>query len=136
VVSIWDGDNKKRLAQLTGYPAGISALAFSGDGSLLAIGSSYTFEDGEKQHPQDQVCVCVRERESWPALFPFPSENRADFFAQRAENGRVGLGSRALWGLTSAARKRVLDSTASLRDSSFRNPQSHTHYPLPLLLFA
>ena len=30
--------------------AGISSLAFNFDGSLLAIASSYTFEEGEKEY--------------------------------------------------------------------------------------
>lgn len=44
VVSIWDGEHKKRLAQFTGYPTSIAALAFNLAGNLLAVASSYTFE--------------------------------------------------------------------------------------------
>ena len=39
-VNMWDGFNKKRLCQFHRYPAPVSALAFSGDGSSLAIGCS------------------------------------------------------------------------------------------------
>jgi cell cycle arrest protein BUB3 len=54
-VSLWDGANKKRLAQLRAYPTSIAALAFSHDGSTLAIASSYTYEEGEKEHPEDNI---------------------------------------------------------------------------------
>lgn len=57
LVSVWDGENKKRLYQFRNYPAGISSLAFNFDGSLLAIASSYTFEEGEKDHPADQIFI-------------------------------------------------------------------------------
>lgn len=46
-VNIWDGFNKKRLCQFHRYPTSIASLAFSSDGSMLAIASSYLFENGE-----------------------------------------------------------------------------------------
>ncbi|KAJ3208690.1 hypothetical protein HDU67_006596 [Dinochytrium kinnereticum] len=49
VVNLWDGYNKKRLKQFPRYPTSISALAFSPDGRTLAISSSYSFEEGEKE---------------------------------------------------------------------------------------
>lgn len=58
VVSMWDGGNKKRLWQTpTPFPSSIAALAFSDDGRLLAIASSYTFEQGDVQHPPDAIYV-------------------------------------------------------------------------------
>jgi cell cycle arrest protein BUB3 len=57
VVNVWDGENKKRLAQFTKYPTSISSVAFSEDATLLAISSSYTFEEGERDHPPDQIFV-------------------------------------------------------------------------------
>ena len=48
-VNIWDGDNKKRISHLRKYPTSISALDFNHDGSVLAIASSYTYEEGEKE---------------------------------------------------------------------------------------
>jgi len=57
LVNIWDGGNKKRLCQLHPYPTSISSMAFSHDGSLLAIASSYTFEEGDRPHPEDNVYV-------------------------------------------------------------------------------
>lgn len=49
-MNIWDGENKKRLCQFRKYPTSISALAFSEDGATLAIASSYTYEEGEKEY--------------------------------------------------------------------------------------
>jgi cell cycle arrest protein BUB3 len=49
VVNIWDGANRKRVIQLKKYPASVAALAFSEDGNTLAVASSYTFEEGEKE---------------------------------------------------------------------------------------
>lgn len=49
VVNIWDGFNKKRLRQYPRYPSSIASLSFSCDGSMLAVASSYTFEEGEKE---------------------------------------------------------------------------------------
>ena len=58
-VNIWDGYNKKRLCQFhrsvgefkireqcstIRYPTSIASLAFAGDGSVLAIASSYMYE--------------------------------------------------------------------------------------------
>jgi len=56
-VNIWDGQNKKRLCQFHKYPASIASLAFNADGSYLAIASSYTFEEGEKDHAPDSIFI-------------------------------------------------------------------------------
>lgn len=57
VVNIWDKENKKRLTQLAGYSSSIAALAFSKDGTSLAIAVSYTFEKGDISHPDDQIHI-------------------------------------------------------------------------------
>lgn len=56
-VTMWDGNNKKRLATLPHLPTSIAALAFNHDGSKLAIAASYTFEEGDREHPADAVYV-------------------------------------------------------------------------------
>lgn len=54
-VFTWDGENKKRVGHYGGYGTSIAALAFNFDGSLLAVAASYTYEEGEKEHPTDAV---------------------------------------------------------------------------------
>jgi cell cycle arrest protein BUB3 len=60
-VNVWDGANRKRLTQFEPYPTSIAALSFSSDGSLLAVASSYTFEEGDfdakQKQPEDAVYV-------------------------------------------------------------------------------
>lgn len=57
-VNIWDGFNKKRLCQFHKYPTSISSLAFSPDGSALAIAASFMHEtDDVKDIPQDSIFI-------------------------------------------------------------------------------
>ena len=53
----WDGLNKKKLTVLPQFATSIAALAFNHDGTELAIASSYTYEDGEREHPRDEIFV-------------------------------------------------------------------------------
>ncbi|CAM9398947.1 unnamed protein product [Chrysoparadoxa australica] len=57
LVNVWDIANKKRLAQFRGFPTSIASLDFNHDGTLLAIASSYTFEEGDKEHPSDTIWI-------------------------------------------------------------------------------
>jgi len=57
LVSVWDGEKKKRVCQFSRYSTSIAALAFSPDGGHLAIAASYTFENGEKEHLPDAIFV-------------------------------------------------------------------------------
>jgi len=67
IVNVWDGQNKKRLFQYRRYPTSIAALAFSQDGTTLAIASSYTFEEGAKDHPEEQIFIrSINELEVMP----------------------------------------------------------------------
>lgn len=56
-VFLWDGLNKKKLTTIPSFPTSISSMAFSGDGTEIAIASSYTFEEGDREHPQDEIFV-------------------------------------------------------------------------------
>lgn len=57
-VNVWDGNNKKRLTQISRYPTSVAAMAFNSEGSLLAVAASYTFEQGEKEGlPKDAIYV-------------------------------------------------------------------------------
>ncbi|XP_048548116.1 mitotic checkpoint protein BUB3.2-like [Triticum urartu] len=56
-VNVWDGTNKKRLYQYSKYASSIAALSFSKDGHLLAVASSYGYEEGEKPHEPDAIFI-------------------------------------------------------------------------------
>lgn len=56
-VMLWDGLHKKKLTTLPQFPTSIAAMAFHPNGSELAIASSYTFEEGEREHPHDEIYV-------------------------------------------------------------------------------
>ena len=61
-VSIWDHKVKKRLRQYTRYAAPVAALAFSPDGSRLAVGASYTWDEGEEgARTAERPALFVRE---------------------------------------------------------------------------
>ena len=47
VVFVWDAAQKKKVSQVASYNNSIASLAFSADGSRLAIAASYTHEEGE-----------------------------------------------------------------------------------------
>lgn len=47
-VCVWDAYAKKRLWKLNPFDTSVSSLDFSADGTLLAIGASYTYDDGLK----------------------------------------------------------------------------------------
>ncbi|XP_074928589.1 mitotic checkpoint protein BUB3 isoform X1 [Chelonoidis abingdonii] len=56
-VNIWDPFNKKRLCQFHRYPTSIASLAFSNDGTTLAIASSYMYEMDDIEHPEDGIFI-------------------------------------------------------------------------------
>lgn len=59
-VNIWDGFNKKRLCQFHHYDTSISALAFSNDGSMMAVGCSYLDELEKPPEPCPEPSIFVR----------------------------------------------------------------------------
>lgn len=56
-MNIWDPFNKKRLCQFHRYPTSIASLAFSNDGTTLAIASSYMYEMDDIEHPEDGIYI-------------------------------------------------------------------------------
>jgi len=69
VVNIWDGDHKKRICQFPPYNTSIADVDFNADGSLVAIASSYTWEQGDKERPADQIWIRrVKESECKPKV--------------------------------------------------------------------
>ncbi|KAH9059185.1 WD40 repeat-like protein [Lactarius vividus] len=61
-VSIWDHKVKKRLRQYPRYTSPVAALAFSADGTRLAVGASYTWDEGEEgARSAERPALFVRE---------------------------------------------------------------------------
>ena len=57
-VNVWDGQNRRRISQMPQFPTSVAAIAFNDPGKLVAIASSYTFEEGEKNPPPlDQIFI-------------------------------------------------------------------------------
>jgi len=56
-VITWDGNNKKKLTTIAKLPTSIACVAFKEDGSEVAMASSYTFEEGERDHPREEIYV-------------------------------------------------------------------------------
>lgn len=66
-VNIWDGFNKKRLCQFHRYPSSIASLSFSHDGTVLAIASSYMYEDDAENFAEDMIFIRhVTDQETKP----------------------------------------------------------------------
>ncbi|KAI4880734.1 hypothetical protein NFI96_004430 [Prochilodus magdalenae] len=96
-VNIWDPFNKKRLCQFHRYPTSIASLAFSNDGSLLAIASSYMQEQGDISHPADAIYIRqVTDAETKPntALDRALDSQRVEDYEEFGFSGNVGTGSR------------------------------------------
>ncbi|KAJ3041908.1 mitotic spindle checkpoint protein Bub3 [Rhizophlyctis rosea] len=71
VVNMWDGFNKKRLRAFPKYETSIASLSFNSDGNLLAVAASYTFEEGEKDHPPDSIFIKpMVEADTKPKVMP------------------------------------------------------------------
>ncbi len=77
MVNIWDGFSKKRLCQLHPYPSSIAALAFNHSGTLLAIASSYTFEQGEKEYEKRARLSSLHNAVAHPSHAPDTTVIRA-----------------------------------------------------------
>ena len=56
-VQTWDGERKKRLHKFPSYATSVAALSFNSQGTNLAVAASYTWEQGEKDHPLDAIFV-------------------------------------------------------------------------------
>lgn len=56
-VVTWDGNNKKKISSLVKLPTSVACLAFNKNGTELAMASSYTFEEGERDHPREEIYV-------------------------------------------------------------------------------
>lgn len=60
-ISIWDHSAKKRMKLYPKFPTSISALAFSPDGSRLAIGASYEHDNAVGGEDKGKVLVLIKD---------------------------------------------------------------------------
>jgi cell cycle arrest protein BUB3 len=56
-ISTWCPKQRKKMRTFQYYPTSISSVAFTADGEYMAVASSYTFEEGEKDHPPDAIYI-------------------------------------------------------------------------------
>ncbi|TGZ76641.1 WD40 repeat-like protein [Ascodesmis nigricans] len=65
IVSLWDGEKKRRIRNLPRYRASVAALAWSRDGKRLVVATSGGFEGGDQEGEcsRESVGVWVREME-------------------------------------------------------------------------
>ncbi|KAI0216700.1 hypothetical protein L0F63_005492, partial [Massospora cicadina] len=56
-VAIWNIQASKQVHRYGGYPTSISDIAVSTNGRFLAVAASYTWEQGNKQHPPDRIYI-------------------------------------------------------------------------------
>jgi cell cycle arrest protein BUB3 len=56
-VNVWDGMARKRIYQYPCAATSIASIDFSPKDELMAVAVSYTFEEGERDHPEDTVYV-------------------------------------------------------------------------------
>ena len=73
-VFFWDYKSKKRVSQIHSLPSSVSSLAFNSDGSYLAIGSSYLYENGKQAEYRlsNPLNLSVSE----PSVFIKPIESK------------------------------------------------------------
>ncbi|ORZ40030.1 WD40 repeat-containing protein [Catenaria anguillulae PL171] len=67
VVGIWDGIKKKRIRALPRQATSISSVSFSPTGDKLAMAVSYTWEEGDKEHPPESILIrCISDADVRP----------------------------------------------------------------------
>jgi cell cycle arrest protein BUB3 len=57
-VVLWDAEQKKKITALPAFPTSVAAMAFHPEGTELAVASSYTFEEGEREQVvKDEIYI-------------------------------------------------------------------------------
>lgn len=56
-VITWDGSSKKKIGTVAKLPTSVACIAFNEEGTQIAMASSYTFEEGERDHPREEIYV-------------------------------------------------------------------------------
>uniref|UniRef100_A0A914HJ19 Mitotic checkpoint protein BUB3 n=1 Tax=Globodera rostochiensis TaxID=31243 RepID=A0A914HJ19_GLORO len=60
IVNMWDPFNRKRLCQFRKFPSSIVSLSFSPDGGMLAIASTYMYEEERDPNPVPESSLTIR----------------------------------------------------------------------------
>ncbi|CAA2989867.1 mitotic checkpoint [Olea europaea subsp. europaea] len=53
----WDARSKRRLVELPRYPNSIASLSYNHDGQLLAVASSYTYQEANEREELPQIFI-------------------------------------------------------------------------------
>ncbi|CAD5231846.1 unnamed protein product [Bursaphelenchus xylophilus] len=61
MVNMWDPFNRKRLCQFRKFPSSVTSLCFTPDGSMLAIASTYLYEDDNVPNPLPEPSLTIRK---------------------------------------------------------------------------
>ncbi|KNA20866.1 hypothetical protein SOVF_048490 [Spinacia oleracea] len=56
-VIAWDGSSRKRLLELPRYPNSVASLSYNHTGELLAVASSYTYQEANEIEDQPQIFI-------------------------------------------------------------------------------
>eukprot|EP00933_Yihiella_yeosuensis_P007269 TRINITY_DN112224_c0_g1_i1.p1 TRINITY_DN112224_c0_g1~~TRINITY_DN112224_c0_g1_i1.p1 ORF type:complete len:326 (-),score=48.60 TRINITY_DN112224_c0_g1_i1:22-999(-) len=73
-ICVWDSHAKKRLCKLSPFETSVSCMEFSADGTQLAIGVSYTFDDGERMPPPVPELIVRRITDS--EVLPYAAKGK------------------------------------------------------------
>ncbi|XP_042463413.1 mitotic checkpoint protein BUB3.3-like isoform X1 [Zingiber officinale] len=58
---VWDLQSKKRLCELQRYPSSVSSLSYNHSGEILAISSSYTYQEANEVEEPPQIFISSME---------------------------------------------------------------------------
>ncbi|KAI1719406.1 mitotic checkpoint protein BUB3 [Ditylenchus destructor] len=61
MVNMWDPFNRKRLCQFRKFPTSIASLSFSPEGGMLAIASTYLYEEDVDPSPVTESTLTIRK---------------------------------------------------------------------------
>ncbi|KAL2542918.1 Mitotic checkpoint protein BUB3.3 [Abeliophyllum distichum] len=53
----WDARSKRRLVELPRYPNSVASLSYNQDGQLLAVASSYTYQEANEREEPPQIFI-------------------------------------------------------------------------------
>ncbi|KAL9149229.1 hypothetical protein ABFS82_12G096200 [Erythranthe guttata] len=84
--AIWDVLNRKRIMELPRYPNSIASLAYNHGGQILAVASSYTYQEANEREEQPQIFMHRMEMSDEEHHF----ESKADAGASKTYPQQAG----------------------------------------------